>query len=178
MAKKVIIFHGTDGNPNAAWYQWLGGQLKARGYGVAIPHYPTLNKEPIETFLPKVLAAHKFDGETVVVGHSGGAAFLLSLLEHVGVQLAQAFLVAGYATPPNTNDEPVLQTSYDWQKIKAHVREFYFVNSINDPYGCDDKQGRLMFDHLGGTQIVKNEGHFGSPKQDYPTFELLDKLIH
>jgi hypothetical protein len=51
------------------------------------------------------------------------------------------------------------------------------VNSVADPYGCDARQGRAMFDRLGGTQIIRDEGHFGAPGQDYPTFELLDRLI-
>ncbi len=178
MTKKAIIFHGTDGNPNNAWYQWLGTQLKARGYIVEVPHFPTLNKEPIATFLPKVFAAHTFEENTVIVGHSGGAALLLSILEQVDVTLPQAFLVAGYMTPPNTNDEPVLQHSYDWKKIKRHVHDIYFINSTDDPYGCDDKQGSMMFKRIGGTQIIRNEGHFGSPEQNYPTFTLLDKLIN
>ena len=38
-------------------------------------------------------------------------------------------------------------------------------------------QGRHMFDRLGGTQIVRDEGHFGDYDDPYPTFELLDRLI-
>jgi hypothetical protein len=33
-----------------------------------------------------------------------------------------------------------------------------------------------MFDKLGGTQIVRDEGHFGDVDDPHPTFELLDKL--
>ncbi|PTL82307.1 alpha/beta hydrolase [Vitiosangium sp. GDMCC 1.1324] len=178
MHKKAIIFHGTDGRPDVCWYPWLGERLKSRGYHVEIPHYPSLNHEPIETFLPKILSNHVFDEDTVLVGHSGGAALLLSILERIETRVSQAILVAGYATEPNTHPEPVLQPGYDWEKIKAHVQDLYFVNSINDPYGCDDKQGRMMFNHLGGTLIIRDEGHFGSADQDYPTFELLDQLIH
>lgn len=81
--------------------------------------------------------------------------------------------------PEGEERDPVLQASYDWEKIRRNVKEIYFVNSINDPWGCDDKQGRIMFDHLGGTQLVRDEGHFGSGtyNQPYPTFELLDRLI-
>lgn len=71
----------------------------------------------------------------------------------------------------------MLQATYDWEKIKAHVRDVYFVNSIRDPYGCDAEQGRSMFDRLGGTQIIRDDGHFGDVDDPYPTFELLDKLI-
>jgi len=175
--RTAIIFHGTGGNPEAVWYRWLGRRLAERGYAVEIPHYPGLNVEPIATFLPKVLANHGFDEHTVLVGHSGGAALLLAVLEHIDATVSQAVLVAGYSTQPNTEDEPVLQAGYDWAAIKAHARDLYFINSRRDPYGCDDRQGRAMFERLGGTQIVRDDGHFGDHDQPYPTFALLDKLI-
>jgi len=177
MRRNAIIFHGTGGSPDVCWYRWLGGRLAARGYAVEIPHYPGLNVEPIATFLPTVLARHEFGEDTVLVGHSGGAALLLAVLEHIDATVAQAILVAGYCTPPNTEDEPVLQPDYDWTAIRAHVRDPYVVNSRHDPYGCDDRQGRAMFERLGGTQIVRDDGHFGDYDQPYETFELLDRLI-
>jgi len=177
LPRNAIIFHGTAANPDVVWLPWLGRRLTERGYAVQIPHYPGLNVEPIATFLPKVLANHRFDEETVLVGHSGGAALLLALLEHLDVTVPQAILVAGYCTQPNTSDEPVLQEHYDWEAIRAHVRDLYLINSRVDPYGCDDKQGRAMFERLGGTQIVRDDGHFGDYDQPYETFELLDKLI-
>lgn len=177
MSKRAIIFHGTGGSPEVCWYKWLGDKLSKRGFEVAIPFYATINVEPITSFLPKVLQAHTFDENTVLIGHSGGAALLLSILEQSSCIIPQAYFVAGYATRPNTSEESILQPVYDWNKIKSNVREAYFINSINDPYGCDDKQGRAMFEKIGGTQIVLNEGHFGSENQEYPTFELLNKLI-
>jgi predicted alpha/beta hydrolase family esterase len=161
MPRKAIIFHGTNANPDVAWLPWLRERLTGRGYSVEVPHY----------------SGHTFDADTVLVGHSGGAALLLALLEHLDVTVPQAILVAGYSTQPNTSDEPVLQASYDWAAIKAHVRDLYFINSVADPYGCDDKQGRAMFDRLGGTQIVRDDGHFGDYGQPFDTFDLLDKLI-
>ena len=177
MARRAIIFHGTGGNPGIAWYPWLAGRLGARGYAVEVPHHPGINVEPISSFLPTVLDAHTFDEETVLVGHSGGAALLLAVLEHLEVTVAQAILVAGYCTRPNASEEPVLQDRYDWSAIRSHVRDIYFVNSPNDPYGCDDHQGRAMFERLGGTQIVRDDGHFGDYDEPYETFELLDRLI-
>jgi uncharacterized protein len=175
MHRRAIIFHGTNANPDVAWYPWLAERLAARGLVVEVPHYPGLNVEPIASFAPKVLSSHRFDANTVLVGHSGGAALMLALLEHVTVD--QAILVAGYCTRPNTNEEPVLQPSYDWDAIKAHVRDIVFINSRKDPYGCDEHQGRAMFDRLGGTQIVRDDGHFGDYGQDFDDFPLLDRLI-
>jgi predicted alpha/beta hydrolase family esterase len=172
MARRAIIFHGTTAQPGWIWYPWLAGRLRARGYDVETPHHPGTNVEPIATFLPTVLAAHKFDEDTVLVGHSGGAAMLLALLEHLDVTVAQAVLVAGYSTQPNDSHEPVLQDSYDWESIRSHARELMFLNSVTDEFGCDADQGRAMFDRLGGTLVVRDDGHFTAD-----TLEIVDRLI-
>ena len=180
MNKKAIIFHGTDETPDQYWYPWLAQQMRARGYVVEVAAYPDINHTPIAEFLPKVLQNHTFDEKTVLVGHSAGEPLLLSILENIEVVIPQAILVAGYSTRfAGEERDPILQPSYNWGKIKRHVKDIIFINSIGDPWGCDDKQGRIMFDHLGGTQIIRNDGHFGSGtfNQPYPTFELLDRLI-
>jgi len=54
----------------------------------------------------------------------------------------QAILIAGYSYRlPGEDKDPVLQDSYDWDKIKEHVKDIVFINSANDPWGCDDKTG-------------------------------------
>lgn len=177
VSQNAIIFHGTGATPEVVWLPWLRDRLIKRGYDVKAPYYPDLNVEPVADTVAKVLADHTFDHDTVLIGHSGGAALLLSLLEAIDVAVAQAVLVPGYSTQPGAGDEPVLQSDYDWAAIKSKVRDLYFINSPDDPYGCDDRQGRAMFDLLGGTLIIRHDGHFGDHDQPYPTFELLDKLI-
>lgn len=175
--RRAILFHGTGAHPGVVWLPWLSKRLAGRGYAVEAPHYPDLNVEPVASFLPKVLASHTFDENTVLVGHSGGAALLLALLEHIDATVDQAVLVAGYCTQPNDEAEPVLQEDYDWAAIRSSVRDVYFINSRNDPYGCNDQQGRTMFNQLGGTQIIRDEGHFGDIGQAFESFDLLDRLI-
>jgi pimeloyl-ACP methyl ester carboxylesterase len=172
MTRNAIILHGTGARPEYLWYSWLAARLEARGYAVAVPHLPGINLEPIEEFLPQVLAAHDYDEETVVIGHSGGAALVLALLERLDVTVAQAVLVAGYSTPPNTAEEPVLRPAYDWEAIRSHARDLWFVNSVVDPYGCDAAQGRVLLDRLGGTLVVRPEGHF-----EGPTLDLVDRIV-
>ncbi len=180
MTKKLFIFHGTDCTPSDYWYSWLGEQLKSRSYKVEIPSYPDINHEPIHDFLPRVLGNHNFDEETVIVGHSAGGPLILSILENIDVVIPKAILVAGFSYRlPDEELDPVLQNSYNWDKIKQHAQDIIFINSVNDPWGCDDKQGRFMFDKLGGTQIIRNDGHFGSTtyNQPYKEFPLLERLV-
>lgn len=183
MSKNAVIFHGTGCKQTDFWYSWLGEKLKAKGYSVEIPYYPDISHVAIKDFLHKVLKNHNFDKDTVLVGHSSGSPLILSVLEKIEVSVSQAILVAGYAQElpddePQPKD-PFIQDIYDWDKIKLHSKEFFFINSTNDPWGCDDKEGRYMFDKLGGTLIIKNEGHFGSGSynQPYPEFPLLEKLL-
>jgi predicted alpha/beta hydrolase family esterase len=178
--KKAIIFHGTSCKPTDFWYPWLAEQLRGRGYEVEVPSYPDINKNPITEFLPKVLRGHTFDEHTTLIGHSAGSPLILSILEHIEAVIPQAVLVAGYSMRlPGETKDPVLQDRYDWSRIKAHVRDITFINSVDDPWGCNAEQGRLMFDHLGGTQIVRNDGHFGSNSynQPYREFPLLNRLV-
>jgi predicted alpha/beta hydrolase family esterase len=177
MAKNAIILHGTGGSPDVCWYGWLRDQLEARGYVVHVPYFPRINIEPIETFLPEVRGQLSIDEQTVLVGHSAGAPLVLSLIEQSERAVSQTILVAGYVTIPGDESEPVLQATYDWQRIKAHAGELYIINSVTDPYGCDSRQGAMMFKRLGGTQIIRDDGHFGSPGHPYLTFPLLNKLI-
>ncbi|WP_091122233.1 RBBP9/YdeN family alpha/beta hydrolase [Nocardioides terrae] len=172
MSRNAIIFHGTGARPEYLWYQWLAMRLEARGYTVSLPHLPGINVEPIDAFLPRALEAHAYDEDTVVVGHSGGAALILALLERLDVTVAQVVLVAGYSTPPNDNEEPVLRPAYDWDAIRSHARDLWFVNSVVDPYGCDAAQGRVLLDRLGGTLVVRPEGHF-----EVATLDLVDRIV-
>lgn len=176
---KAIIFHGTDCKPSNYWYPWLKQELEQAGYEVDIPYYQDINHTPIDDFLPKVLKDITLDEETVLVGHSAGSPLILSVLENVNTRVSKAILVAGFSEGYGRDDAPVLQPAYNWPVIKSHAKEFVFINSIDDPWGCDDKQGRIMFDELGGTQIIRNEGHFGSSKfnQPYPAFELLKSIV-
>jgi predicted alpha/beta hydrolase family esterase len=178
----AVIFHGTDCSPDNKyyWYSWLKEELENNGYDVDLPHYSEINHEDIKTFLPKVLENHDFNNDTILVGHSAGAPLILSILEAIDVKVKLSVLVAGYSLRlPGEEKDPVLQESYEWEKIRANSEDFVFLNSVDDPWGCDDKQGRILFDHLGGTQIIRNEGHFGSESQNQPyiKFELLRNLI-
>ena len=177
MDKRAIIVHGTGGHPDHCWYRWLGARLAARDYVVEIPHYPGLNRDPIETFLPTVLASHVFDRGTVLVGHSGGAALLLSVLEHIDVRWRRPFSSPAMRLRPTVTTSPCCRPPTTGRRSRRTSATSYFVNSVRDPYGCDAEQGRRMFDKLGGTQIIRDEGHFGDMDDPYPTFELLDRLI-
>ena len=171
--------HGRAG-PEYCWYPWLGARLEARGYAVELPHYPGLNVDPIEAFLPTVLANHAFGEETVLVGHSGGAALLLAVLEHIDARgrpgdPRRRLLDAGRTA----SEEPVLQAAYDWEAdLEGNVRDLYFVNSVNDPHGVQSpRRAGACSSASAARRSVLDEGDFSDIDDPCERFELLDRLI-
>ena len=177
--KNAIIFHGTGDTPNLYWLPYLKRELTKWGYDVWIPRLPNAEKPNLNDWLTYVLDKGKFTKETILVGHSAGSQLILSILENVNVKIKQAVLVSGYAESlPNAVGAE--KQKLNWFKIKNHVDGVVFINSDNDPWGCNDTQGRKMLDKLGGILIIpKGEGHMGSTtyKQPYKKFPLLIALI-
>jgi hypothetical protein len=177
----VIIFHGTDCRPEDFWYQQVKSDLSEYGHEVVVPYYEQINRLPIDEFITSsaVVEDFRYDSDTVLIGHSAGVPLILSILERIEVPIKQAILVAGFSESIGAGvTDPVLQASYDWSKIRKNANEFVIFNSPNDPWGCDDVQGRKLFDRLGGTLIIRNDGHFGSSKNpEYKNFPLLVKLV-
>src|SRR3989344_2917155 len=141
---------------------------------------PNTDHPNLAEWIPFILQRMEFSEDTILIGHSAGSQLILSILEKIDGHIKQAILVSGYAkalrlTATDDNDEEP-----NWNAIKGKATSMVFVNSDNDPWGCDDTQGRIMFDHLGGTLVIpKGEGHMGSTtyNQSYTEFPLLIKLL-
>ncbi len=177
--KNAIILHGTGGAPDHYWFPWLKSELEKKGYKVNVPQLPNTNSPDIKVSLPFALENLHFDEQTILIGHSSGSALILSILENIDVRIKQAILVAGFYKQLGEMKTPILQDNYNWEKIKNHCSDLVFINSDNDPWGCDDEMGREMQEKLGGRLIVLHEGHMGSTSynQPYREFPLLLDLI-
>ncbi len=180
--KNAIILHGIGSHPGEFWFPWLKKELEKKGYQVWVPKLPDKDNADIDIQLPYIFKKGIFNKETVLIGHSSGASLILAILDALKVKINKAILVSGFLLRGGQRPVKAVkdEDKYNWKKMKTGAGKIIFINSNNDPWGCDDKQGRRMFDHLGGTQIIlNNEGHMGSVyyKQPYKKFPLLLKLI-
>jgi predicted alpha/beta hydrolase family esterase len=78
----VFIFHGTEGHPQENWFPWLKQELKAKGYDVTVPQFPSPPVVPAkisEWFDVLKDYEDKINEDTVIVGHSLGGIFTLRL---------------------------------------------------------------------------------------------------
>lgn len=154
--------------------------MKQAGHNVWVPALPEPDRADLSLWTDYVLA-HAALEDAILVGHSAGANLVLSVLQKSSVRVRRAILVAGFIKPLGEMSAAhvSLLRQPDWAKIKQQSDDFFFINADNDPWGCTDRQGALMREKLGGTQlVVSGGGHFGSHtfKQPIPEFPLLKAL--
>lgn len=180
----VFIFHGAYGSPSESWIPWLREELEKIGCKVFVPAFPTPENQSLESWLGVFKRFEdSVDENTVFVGHSLGANFILHLLERTGKRIRAAFLVAGFVTPvvdPEGRFNRINRTFYEkklgWSKINGGCRDFYVINSDDDPYVTLEMAEKIS-KPLGVTLIVMEKaGHF-TKKSGYAKFpQLLDMV--
>lgn len=178
--KNAVLLHGTGSNPDNFWFTWLRGELAAHGYSVFAPHLPDADNPSLDTWPAYVLGRHSFDQDTLLIGHSAGCPTALAILQQLAQPLRRTILVAGFIRLPDMQDDhPMLHRNPDWDAMRRNGGEFYFLNSDDDPWGCDIAQGEELRRRLGGTLVAASgQGHFGSAvfEQPYNRFPLLRNL--
>lgn len=176
---KFVILHGTGAGPDM-WQPWLKTELEKLGHEVWMPHMPDSENPDLTKQLPFLQESGEITPDCVMIAHSAGCPLVLSVLENIDFQINKAVLVAGYYYPTDEDTSLIWQKKYDFAKIKNNAKDFIFIASDDDPWGCNDAHSRTYFEKLGGELlVVKGAGHFGSSTFKKPMYEfpLLLKLV-
>ncbi len=178
----VFIIHGSYGSPEENWIPWLKLELEKLGCRVIVPHFPTPQNQNLITWL-NVFEDYKqyLNGQSLVVGHSIGPAFLLNILKKRDKPIKAAFFVSGFTGSLNNPTFDKLNRSFsdkefDWQKIKENCAEFYLFHSNNDPYVSLQKAEDLAKNLGAEVILVKNGGHLNA-EAGFTKFDLLLQKI-
>lgn len=186
--KTAIILHGMPSkkeyfNPesraqsNKHWLPWIQHQLILNGILAQTPEMP----EPYEPNYEKwrsVFEQFKIDQETMLIGHSCGAGFLVRWLSENKVKVGKVALVAPWLNPDHEYETKMFDFEIDPSLAERTDGVTVFISS-------DDSQSILnSVDTIKSTIqdiVVKeftDQGHFtfGTMKTDvFP--ELRDALI-
>lgn len=186
--KNALILHGAGNNSQGNWFPWLKNQLEKKGYKVWVPDLPNSDVPNLKDWLEKVFLNKdwEFNNESVIIGHSAGATFILRILEKLldKVRINKAVLVSGPATIGNIPDyfpykREMVTPPFNWEKIKKSCDKFYFICSDNDKYQCGEENSKIFLENLGGEIILKHgQGHFNlEVSPNYKEFPLLLEII-
>ena len=166
--KRVIIIHGSYGNPNENWFPWLADEVRKLGHRAEVPSFPTpegQNLESWKTVFREQVGALQHD--MVLVGHSLGPGFILNLLEEATIPIIGTFLVSGFLGRLGLEDfDPVNETfvcrDFSWDHIRINAGKIYIYNSDNDPYVPLAKGEELAKKLEGKLTVIRNGGHINA----------------
>lgn len=168
--KNAVILHGMcdreeyegDGYPspsNHHWLPWLQKQLLVRGYECQTPEMPTPYKPQYNEW-KAVIDRFPLHEETVLIGHSGGAGFLLRWLSKHQQSVDKLILVAPWLDPDrylgnflNGSLAPDLLT---------RVNELHVFYSSDEPVSGVQETVELITDTYDAARIhnFTDRGHF------------------
>jgi len=177
-----FIFHGAYGSPEENWIPWLKHWLEKSGQKVYAPLFPTPRGQYLSNWMSVFDSYEKFvDSETVFVGHSVGATFILSVLEMAETKIRAAFLVSGFAGPLGNEkfdklNKSFAEKSFDWERIRDSCRKFVIFHSDNDPHVPLEKAEFLKKKLRGELVLIKGGGHFNR-QSGYTKFPELANQI-
>jgi len=179
---KFILLHGAYSTPESNWFPWLSYELKKLGHEVFIPEFPTPENQTLMNW-KKVFKPYleELDGETILIGHSLGAVFILRILEELKTKVKVAFLVAGFIEKLGIEkfdsiNSSFLKKGFDWGKIKSHCQKLVIISAKDDPY-VPIVQSDLLSQNLSSENIIFSKaGHFNIDS-GYKKFSKLLKFI-
>ncbi len=178
----VFIIHGTGGSPERNWFPWLKKELEESGCKVFVPRFPTPENQSLKSWLKVFEEYEKYlDEDSIVVGHSLGPAFLLSVLENLNHKIKAAFFVSGFIgflnnTEFDTLNKTFVGKPFDWNNIRKNCKKFYVINSDDDPYVPLNKAKELAKNLGVELLVIKNAGHINQ-ESGYARFEMLLEMI-
>ncbi len=186
--KNAIILHGMPGKgeyysgqypsaSNSQWVPWLQKQLLMKDIPTATPEMPNSYAPDYEVWKREF---ERFDitPETILVGHSCGAGFLVRWLsEHEDVQVGKVVLVAPWLDPDRELEKDFFNFQIDSQFPKRTAGTVIF-NSTNDDV-IKDSVDRIVAE-VSDIKVVQfiNYGHFCVDDMQTDVFpELLTECL-
>lgn len=174
--KNAFIIHGAFGDHNSNWTPWLKDELEKLGYEVVVPLFPTPEDQSLSSWL-EVFAKYvdKLNSDSILIGHSIGATFILSLLDMIDDPVRRVYLVSGFISDLGIEkfdsiNHTFYNKSFDWEKINKN--NFHVFHGDNDPYVPFEKAAELAEKLCTNLIKIKNGGHLNEAA-GFSTFDLL-----
>lgn len=178
----IVILHGTLGSPNGNWFPWLRHECTALGHQLYVPEFPTPEGQNVEQWCAALRdQAPVFGPDTVIIGHSIGATFLLHILATLQTSLKASIFIAPVMDLIGNPEYDRLNASFialqwDWQDLRQKLGQAMIMHGDDDPY-VPLIQAQILGQGLAvPVEIVKQGGHLNA-ESGYTTFpDLLAKL--
>lgn len=173
---RIILIHGYKANSKSHFLPWLRDQLHAKGHEVVVPDLPDAeNPDPEAWTKFLVEEVGVLDSETIVLGHSLGAAEALRFLEAAEARSTPKGVVL--VSPPwtirNEKFQGFFMSELDFDVLMWKANNFTIIHSKDDdviPFDHAQKYADVL--HAKLIERNEGEGHFKGEKYQV----ILDEL--
>ena len=160
----VIIVHGAYGHPFENWFNWMKTELESLGIECVVPQLPTPNGQELKNWLHlfNFTVSPMITPDTILIGHSLGAAFLLRWLEQTNHSvfstiLAGSFIGAVGIQKFDKINESFFENEFDWHSIINKSKQFFCYHRSNDPY-VSKNNFDFIANNLQARKIIISQG--------------------
>lgn len=154
--RNFVLLHGYTGSVEANFFPWLKEKLSKVSTSVWAENLPHTNAPDVEKQAQFVLDNARFDENTVLLGHSLGAAVALKVVEKLKSPIKKLVLAAGFMQPGFTDHARPFEASFHWEfdseAIKKNVEEIIILRASND-YAIPAERADYIKSQIGGTII-------------------------
>lgn len=180
--KKAVVIHGTMGSPMGNWFPSVATSLRGAGFQTFVPQFPTPSGQTLENWLRHFQAeVGELNQDSLLIGHSVGAVFVLRLLERLKTPIDTAVLVSGFTGVLGLPEYDALNATFvagafDWRQIQSNAKNVICLCGDKDPY-VPFEQGMEIADALGVENLVVNDGGHLNAEFGFDSFpRLLEEL--
>jgi len=185
----VIIIHGCPaGDENEMnestrtydkhWIGWIKEELSSRGIPVSVPLMPHPWEPEYDSYNTE-FKRYPVTKDTVLIGHSGGCAFLVRWLGETKQKIKKLILVAPWKIPDAGNQ--IQEKFYGFvidKTIRDRVGEIVMFTADNEAE--DGRKSLTLYKKEFGGRVISLPGHGHYIHRDMGTdefSELLDLIV-
>lgn len=162
----IIIVHGAYGHPFENWFNWMKVELAKLGVECFVPQLPTPNGQELQNWLQlfNSTIVPIINPDTILIGHSLGAAFLLRWLEQTNQAVSTTILVGSFIGNVGIQkfdkiNESFFTNPFDWHSIINKSKQFFCYHGSNDPYVSRSNFAFIAKNLHARKIIISNGGH-------------------
>lgn len=182
MSKQVIIVHGSNGSPEENWSPYLKLHLASEAIHTTALQLPIGENQNLQSW-KRSFNQHisQIDPETILIGHSLGCAFILSILSDKEIKVNSIILVSpfNHLLDIKEFDEVIdtfVEQDFNWQNLKTKYKTGYIFHGDNDPYVPLWMAQEIAEKLEIPIKVIANGGHLNT-EAGYKEFpELLEVL--
>jgi predicted alpha/beta hydrolase family esterase len=187
--RTALIVHGmplrdmyldpaTPSPSNYHWIPWLQKQLLLNNVLAQAPEMPT-PYEPDFEFWSQTFGGLSIDGDTTLVGWSGGGGFLVRWLsERRDVRVRKVVLVAPWVDPSRTRTGAFFDFSISPELVTRSGELVVFYSDNDTDPSVEESAHRILAAAPAAKSRIFHLGHFGHWDMPVPEFpDLLNEVL-